>query len=141
MTALLLLLCTPGQYVTVSAAPVPVCTPYGCGAPLVPSCAPRRSCGPAWGWYRTVTPWEAAVNNMRAARAERPRPRPTESEWNDMRSLESLVEQAKRDMKDAPWEEKPAARRVYYDLREELDDHRLKLANDIHRRSRNGTSY
>lgn len=156
--AILLLLCTPGQYVRVTVAQPVVCGPFGC-APILNTCTPRccrqsfapaNEIGtnltlfplvPAWFWYQPLTPYQQTVNNMRAARAERPRPRPTESEWNDMRSLESLVEQAKRDMKEAAWEDKPAARQSYYGLREELDEHRLQLSKDIHRRSRNGTTY
>jgi hypothetical protein len=58
-----------------------------------------------------------------------------------MKSLESVVNDAKRAMKDAPQPEKAAARKVHYDLRQQLSDHRLQLANDIHRRRRNGTTY
>ena len=126
--AVLILLCVPGQYVQVSVAPV-YCEPV----------AYQRACWPVW--FQPLTPYQQTVNSVRAALAAKPRPRPTESEWNDMKSLESVVNDAKRAMKDAPQTEKAEARRTYYDLRQQLSDHRLQLANDIHRRRRNGTTY
>lgn len=127
MSAVLILLCVPTQYVQVSVSPV-YCAPVSC----------RRY---DWWWYQLPNPYQQTVNNVREALAARPRPRPTESEWHDMKSLETIVQDAKQAMKNAPLPEKAAARRIYYDLRQQLSDHRLQLAKDIHRRSRNGTTY
>jgi len=128
MSAILILLCVSGQCVQASVPPV-YCEPVPCNGWV------------GWPVFQSTTPYQQTVNNVRAALAARPRPRPTESEWYDMKSLESVVNDAKRAMKDAPQPEKAEARRMYYDLRQQLSDHRLQLANDIHRRRRNGTTY
>ena len=127
MSAVLILLCVPTQYVQVSVAPI--------------YCAPVSFHRYDWWWYQTPNAYQQTANNVREALAARPRPRPTEYEWNEMKSLETMVVDAKQAMKSAPQAEKAAARRAYYDLRQQLSDHRLQLAKDIHRRSRNGTTY
>jgi len=149
MYATIILLAAIGQThvrVGVGGIPVVACSPYqgSCNPNLWynrpwepiqynwPSCY-RPPC--YWYWQND---YQASVNNVRAARANAPRPIPTDSEWAEIQQLESIVEAAKDAVKAAPVAEKARLRQEYYELRESLADARLELSREVHRRRRLG---
>lgn len=150
MYAVLICLAITGQThvrIGVQTVPVVACSPcYG----------PERSCNPnlwynrPWepiqfnwpscypGWYYWKNDWQASVDNVRAARANAPRPIPTESEWAAIQDMESVVRAARDAVKAAPPADKAVLRSKYYELRDSLSDARLDLSREVHRRRRLG---
>jgi hypothetical protein len=144
-TAFLLLLsqCPNGQCFIgpVFANPIGVRIPVA----YVPGgcCNPHRYiypyCGPMF--VPLYSPWNAAVAELRVKRAQQPPARPTALEWSSLETLAAEVAAAKRLMIEADQDEKADCRKEYYALRHELEDARLKVARDMHRRRRNNTEF
>ena len=95
-------------------------------------------------WYNPCyyqSPWNRAVNDLRAARAAQPKALPTNMEWDTLVGLRQQKDQAWESLITAEKDEKPHFRTLYNEAKRQLEREQATVVKDMHRRRRHGIHY